>query len=151
MRHVISNKTHHGLLIPISYKVIFITQYFNPNIFPKYHFTILFIIMLGSTDPKEESPADTHIFSCGYIPRHLEGRLSHYSRYKDPDTISQTSFRSINEGDYGKIQDTQENERLLFQVIIYMMKDRILVLNSIFDIIVSYNICINYRVTVTNQ
>jgi hypothetical protein len=37
----------------------------------------------GSTDPKEESPANTQIFSCGYIPRHLEGRYSHYSRQKD--------------------------------------------------------------------
>ena len=93
--------------------------------------SLFFIIISGSTGPTEEIT-----FSCGYIPRHLEGRYSNYSRYKDPDTISQTSFRSINEGDYGKIQDTQENERLLFQVSIYSIRDIIFedypVLNSFY-------------------
>ena len=75
--------------------------------------------ILGSSDPKQESPV-----SYGYSSRQqsgFEGRYSHYSRYKDPDTISQTSFRSINEVDYGRIQDTQENERLLFQVSIFLI------------------------------
>ena len=74
----------------------------------------MFYIVSGSSEPIQETPG-----SHGYIPKYqtgFEGRYSQYSRYKDPDTISQTSFRSINEVDYGRIQDTQENERLLFQV-----------------------------------
>ena len=86
---------------------------FSISNFISYHFFYPFIFA-GSSEPKEESPV-----SYGYSSRPqtgFEGRYSHYSRYKDPDTISQTSFRSINEVDYGRIQDTQENERLLFQV-----------------------------------
>ena len=76
--------------------------------------SIQLYIVSGSSEPSNEAP-----LSHGYTPRYqtgFEGRYSQYSRYKDPDTISQTSFRSINEVDYGRIQDTQENERLLFQV-----------------------------------
>ena len=71
-------------------------------------------ISAGHTDQTEED-----FSSLGYGRRNLKGGETHHRYYpagKEPDTISQTSFRSINEVDYGRVQDTQENERLLFQV-----------------------------------
>ena len=71
-------------------------------------------IYAGHTDQTEED-----FSSLGYGRRNLKGGETHHRYYpagKEPDTISQTSFRSINEVDYGRVQDTQENERLLFQV-----------------------------------
>ena len=72
------------------------------------------LIYAGHTDQTEED-----FSSLGYGRRNLKGGETHHRYYpagKEPDTISQTSFRSINEVDYGRVQDTQENERLLFQV-----------------------------------
>ena len=71
-------------------------------------------MIIGDPNQTEEE-----FSSGGYSanrPAGVEGRYRHYHITKDPDTISQTSFRSINEKDYGRVQDTQENERLLFQV-----------------------------------
>ena len=48
--------------------------------------------------------------------RNQENNYRVYPKAQDPDTISQTSFGRINERDYGRVQDSQENERLLFQV-----------------------------------
>ena len=104
-------KKHHGNVI----KLLLVDKFELCCNFKFFHISYLYnLIFAGSSEPKEESPV-----SYGYSSRPqtgFEGRYSHYSRYKDPDTISQTSFRSINEVDYGRIQDTQENERLLFQV-----------------------------------
>ena len=73
-----------------------------------------FKIIQGAADQTEEdlpNYRNSSNYSTG-----VEDRYRQYPQTKEPDTISQTSFRSINEKDYGRFADTQENERVLVQV-----------------------------------
>ena len=75
------------------------------------------IVQIGTRQTEEEL---RHYHNSTNYPAGVAERDRQYPRAKDPDTVSQTSFRSINERDYGRVPDTLENERLLLQVTFFV-------------------------------